>query len=288
MSSRPSPARRSPPNSKRTPGRGNRKPGGPAITLVHWNAEEAEEHAACLRAGGFEVLASSPQTPDDIRALRANPPAAYVISLDRMPSNGRYLGMSIRQRKALRTVPILFVGGAPEKVDPVRKLLPDATFTDWPGLPDAIRRAVASPPLARPAAPPVMAAYAARPLIAKLGIAEGTRVGLLGPPPGIGETLGDLPPGAHLAEWEGGRCNILFWFTRTLAEVEAEADWILARIGDAKLWIFWPKRSSGISSDVTPARLTAIARPLGWSTYKTLSFDATWSGMVFSRSRETK
>ena len=94
----------------------------PHIRLIHWNAAEAAERAA--RLANDEVRVDyAPLEPSGLRALRAEPPDAVVIDLSRLPSYGRDLGAALRQTKATREIPLLFVDGDPAKVARVRELL---------------------------------------------------------------------------------------------------------------------------------------------------------------------
>ncbi len=101
------------------------------IRLVHWNEEEAPERAARLERLGHEVEATVPGTSIGIRELSANPPVALVIDLSRLPSHGREVARAVRQSKALRAVPILFLDGKPEKVAQAEDEFPDASFATW-------------------------------------------------------------------------------------------------------------------------------------------------------------
>src|SRR5580700_10405896 len=96
------------------------------IRLFHWKASEAEPLLAALKDAGHSVdyqekLASP-------RELRDHPPDAYVIDLSRLPSHGREVGVYLRGAKATRHVPIVYVGGEPEKIEYVRRALPDAAY----------------------------------------------------------------------------------------------------------------------------------------------------------------
>jgi hypothetical protein len=56
-------------------------------------------------------------------------PEAMVISLARLPSHGRQVVTWFWEAKVRRSVPVLFVGGEPEKVAVARKAFPQAVFT---------------------------------------------------------------------------------------------------------------------------------------------------------------
>src|SRR5512146_1837986 len=99
------------------------------VRLIHWNPG-AEELARPLREAGCDVD-TRPVTPEALRALNRDPPDALVVDLTRVPSQGRDVAVILRRQKGTRDVPLLFLGGAAEKVVPIRKLLPDAGYGDW-------------------------------------------------------------------------------------------------------------------------------------------------------------
>ena len=90
------------------------------IRLIHWNAGEAAERAGRLRTAGFEVNHELPGGASFLKDLGLDPPAAIAIDLSRLPSQGRDLALMIRKRKDTRGIPLVFVGGEPEKVERVR------------------------------------------------------------------------------------------------------------------------------------------------------------------------
>jgi hypothetical protein len=163
------------------------------IRLVHWKENEVAERAAKLEAEGFGVDGEVPGTSIGIKQLREDPPAAFVIDLGRLPSHGREVAYSLRQSKALRSIPIVFVGGAEAKVGAIRSALPDATYASWEDIGAALREAMASPP-----ADPVVPASSSGPqsgrtLVQKLGIKAGATVALIDAPAGLKGALAPLP-----------------------------------------------------------------------------------------------
>src|ERR1700676_3310515 len=101
------------------------------VLLIHLNASEGMESAKTLRAAGYDVTCVLPQGLKFLRDVRRDPPAAIVIDLERLPSVGREIGLALRISKSTRHVPIVFAGGAAEKVAGVRTLLPDASYAPW-------------------------------------------------------------------------------------------------------------------------------------------------------------
>ena len=141
------------------------------VMLFHWNDVEARERAARLARIGHQAVIPLLRSGADFKPIAADPPDAFLIDLSRLPSHGREVAAALRERKATRHVPIVFVDGAPEKVDRIRALLPDATYTDWKRVRGALRAALRRP-VAAPVVPGPMAGYSGTPLPQKLGIKE--------------------------------------------------------------------------------------------------------------------
>ncbi len=255
----------------------------PYLRLIHWNAAEAKERARLLRTAGYRVDCAPLDGPALTR-LRLRPPAAVVIDLSRLPSHGRDVGVVIRGYKATRRVPLVFVGGAEEKVERVRALLPDAVYTNWKVIRRALKGAIAHPP-----ADPVvhrsnLDGYSGRPLPRKLGIKPGSQTLLIDAPPGFEETLGDLPDGAIVAhESLPEKPHVSVWFVRSREEIENRIDEMASQAARGKLWIAWPKQASGVNTDVTQSVVREAGLAVGMVDFKICSVDATWSAMCFSR-----
>ena len=101
------------------------------LVLVHWDADEAEELAAPLRAEGWRVRVGN----FELKELKAKPPVAVMISLRRLPSHGREVADALWYTKWGRAIPIVFFDGAPDKVEATRKKFPAAQFITWEELP---------------------------------------------------------------------------------------------------------------------------------------------------------
>lgn len=257
--------------------------GGPRVRLIHWHAAEAQERAARLEALGCRVDWALPRGPDTIRELAANPPAAVVIDLARLPSQGRDMALQLRLKAGTRRVPLVFVGGDAAKAAAIRALLPDAVYTTWDDIGQALPQAISAPP-SKPIVPrSAFAPYAGRPLTAKLGIKAGTHLALLDAPPDFTETLGPLPENVTLSRSIGEETDLAIWFVRSRPELAAGIDAVAAQVRRASLWIAWPKKGSAAASDVTqqPVRETGLAA--GLVDFKICSIDDTWSALLFRR-----
>jgi hypothetical protein len=256
------------------------------ILLIHTNAGEAQQRAAHLREAGCDVEHRLPQGLGFLREVRRNPPDVVVIDLDRLPSVGRDVGLALRMSKTTRHVPLVFAGGAPEKVAGVRALLPDASFTPWPSIRGELKRAAARR-LADPVVPrSIFAPYAATPLLQKLGIVEGSRVGLLDAPVKFADTLGKLPRGATLLK-SGGKLDrgatLFIWFVQSSKELNGRIATFAAGLGPRSMWVAWPKASSGIASDLSQIVVRRAGLAIGLVDYKVCAIDAAWSGLLFKR-----
>jgi CheY-like chemotaxis protein len=163
------------------------------VRLILWNAAEAEEKAALIEKAGFSVNRELPPGPALFTELRRNPPDAVVVDLNRLPSQGRDVAVTIRHSAATRGTPIVFIEGDPVKTERVRTLIPDACFTTWKSIRGTLKKAIASPPL-NPVKPgSAFEAYAGTPLVRKLGISGSDAVAAVGAPHGFRQSLGKLP-----------------------------------------------------------------------------------------------
>jgi CheY-like chemotaxis protein len=254
------------------------------VRLIHWNAAEAAERAARLRAAGYSVD-SEMLTPNGLRELRDNPPDAVVIDLTRIPSHGRDVALGLRGYKATRHVPLVFVEGDAEKVARIKELLPDAVYTTWGRIRSALKRAIANPPR-DPAVPKsVLVGYSGTPLAKKLGIKANSVVALIGAPTGFEKALGKLPEGVTLRRRVSGRPDLTIWFNKSCRDLERRIGRIAGRVGKDGLWIAWPKKSSRKTADLSQAEVRRIGLAAGLVDYKVCAIDATWSGLKFTRKR---
>ena len=252
------------------------------IRLIHWNADEAAERARRLPIGEYDVD-HSPLDTAGLKSLRTDPPDALLIDLGRLPSHGRDVGVAMRQTKATRGIPLVFVDGDPAKVRRVRQLLPDAVFTEWPNIQPSLRKAIANPP-PQPVVPEsALAGYSGTPLPRKLGIKPGYAVATPGAPDDFQETLGELPENVVLRRRVQGRCDLVVWFVGSRRQLRQRVQRYGKKAGAGGLWICWPKKASGVTSDLSELVVRETGLANGLVDYKIASIDQTWSGLRFTR-----
>jgi hypothetical protein len=127
-----------------------------------------------------------------------------------------------------------------------------------------------------------MAGYSGTPLPRKLGIKPGAVVSTTGAPPGFETTLGELPPAALLAPFGGGPADVALLFALDRRALEAHFHRLAAAIRPAGgLWVCWPKRASGIATDLDENAIREFGLQQGLVDNKVCAIDATWSGLRF-------
>ena len=127
-----------------------------------------------------------------------------------------------------------------------------------------------------------MAGYSGTPLPKKLGLASGQRVAFVGAPPSFAAALGRLPAGVVPLRSLSGRAplHVVVWFVKSRAELARSFGRTAARLDPAgALWVAWPKRSSGVPTDVTEDVVRELALRRGLVDVKVCAIDATWSGL---------
>jgi len=251
------------------------------VRFFHWNEAEAEERAERIRSAGYEVD-HQPASPGTLKDLRKNPPAVVVIDLERLPAQGRDIGVMLRTYKTTRHVPLVFVGGKPEKVARVKELLPDAVYTPWSRIRSSLKKAITHAPSDPVAHESILAGYSGAALPKKLGIKEKSKVALVGAPPDFVESLGPLPAGVTFRASAVEGCDLIIWFTKSSRDLEHRIERLGNLAGKSGLWVVWPKRTSGVKSDLTQAEVRRIGLASGLVDYKVCSVDTTWTGLRFT------
>lgn len=129
-----------------------------------------------------------------------------------------------------------------------------------------------------------MAGYSGTPLAKKLGIKPGHSVGLVNAPDAFESALDGLPDSAKVTRTSAhsGEFDVLVCFYPARAALEASFPSLLKRIGpDGSLWLAWPKKSSGVATDLNENHLREIGLPTGLVDNKVCAIDGTWSGLRF-------
>jgi hypothetical protein len=117
-------------------------------------------------------------------------------------------------------------------------------------------------------------------LVRKLGIKPGARLGLIGAPDGFDETLGELPPDVAVRRRARGPLDVIVAFHTSRASLEHSLPRLMGALDPAGgLWIAWPKRASGVATDVTENLVREFGLAVGLVDNKVCAIDEVWSGL---------
>jgi hypothetical protein len=125
-----------------------------------------------------------------------------------------------------------------------------------------------------------MAGYSGTPLPRKLGISEGHRVAFPHEPDAFRTALGQLPDGVQVRARARGPLDVIVAFFTRRADLERSLDRLIANLDPSGgLWIAWPKRSSGVKTDITEDVVRDEGVTRGLVDNKVCAIDETWSGL---------
>jgi len=125
-----------------------------------------------------------------------------------------------------------------------------------------------------------MAGYSGTPLPRKLGIREGARVKLSRPPHGLQRVLGDLPAGARFVS--SGPADVVVHFAASRAGLLRRFRGLARSFEETGgLWIAWPKRASGVATDLDENVVREIGLGAGLVDNKVCAIDEIWSALRF-------
>ena len=125
-----------------------------------------------------------------------------------------------------------------------------------------------------------MAGYSRTPLPQKLGIKPGTIVVLIDAPEDYRKLLGQIPSGVNFATRPVGNTKFVHVFAKERGALLKHLQSLRQKIADdAVVWVSWPKKSSGVATNVTEDVIRAVALPIGFVDIKVCAVDDTWSGL---------
>ena len=134
-----------------------------------------------------------------------------------------------------------------------------------------------------------MAGYSGTPLAQKLGIKPGTIVVAINVPENYRKLLEPIPSGVNFATRPVGNTKFVHLFATRRSELASQLSILRRKIAeDAALWVSWPKKSSGVATDITEDVIRAVARPLGFVDIKICAVDEVWSGLKLMIRRENR
>ena len=126
------------------------------------------------------------------------------------------------------------------------------------------------------------AGYSKRPLVDKLGIKAGMTALIRYAPDGYEKTLGAIPMGVTWRKRLGGQIDFIQAFFTQAAKMEAEFSSLKNSLSSTgMLWVCWPKKTSGVHSDISDMIVRELGLRHGLVDVKVCAIDETWSGLKF-------
>lgn len=131
--------------------------------------------------------------------------------------------------------------------------------------------------------------YSGTPLPTKLGIVEGASVAFLNAPLDFEGLVHPLPDGVEEAKELRPGLDVVVFFTLSRRELEhAILELRDAIAPDGAVWVAWPKKTSGVVSNMTEDVVRQVALPEGMVDNKVAAIDDTWSGLRVVIRRENR
>lgn len=122
--------------------------------------------------------------------------------------------------------------------------------------------------------------YSGTPLPKKLGFKPGMRAVFDGAPDRFADVLGELPDGVEVKKSLRGGAELVVCFVTRRAALQKRVPALRSAIApDGMAWIAWPKRASGVATDITEDVIRDVVLPTGLVDVKVCAIDETWSGL---------
>ena len=102
----------------------------------------------------------------------------------------------------------------------------------------------------------------------------------VGAPDGFDALLGELPDGVRVLRQLRGPLDLVICFATARRDLERRLPALRGALAPAgMLWVAWPKRASGVKTDMTEDVVREVALPTGLVDTKVAAIDDTWSGL---------
>lgn len=133
------------------------------------------------------------------------------------------------------------------------------------------------------------AGYSGKPLYQKLGIKDGFRVYVIGPPDDYSKLIEGKVPGMIVTNSARGHADMAHIFETKAATLEKKLPGLMEVIApDGAIWVSWPKKSAKVPTDITEDVIRDVALPLGLVDVKVCAVNEVWSGLKLVIRRERR
>ncbi|HUP65919.1 MAG TPA: DUF3052 domain-containing protein [Thermoanaerobaculia bacterium] len=127
-----------------------------------------------------------------------------------------------------------------------------------------------------------MAGYSGTPLVAKLGLKPGARAVFTAIPEAVQRELIPVPEGMIRLKKIFAPVDFAIWFSTTTKEVEDAFRRVGPKLApNGMIWIAWPKRASGVPTELTEDVIRRIGLSKRLVDVKVCAVDEVWSGLKF-------
>lgn len=135
-----------------------------------------------------------------------------------------------------------------------------------------------------------MAGYSSTPLAKKLGFKEGFRVGFVNPPQKFQQELGTLPTDVRISLAPLPKpLDLILFFAASQQMLKREFPKLARKLEkNGMLWIAWPKKASGVVTDLSDQSVREIGLDAGLVDVKVCAVNDIWSGLKFVYRREDR
>ena len=125
--------------------------------------------------------------------------------------------------------------------------------------------------------------------VKKLGLKSGMRALVVGAPSGYLDSLAPLPDRVEVSESLGSAHDFVQFFATKKSEIAKSAKKLLqSAVPGALVWITYPKKTSGVGSDLSREAVWAAMGGTGWRPVSQIAIDEIWSALRFRPTQDVK
>src|SRR5262249_38703204 len=122
--------------------------------------------------------------------------------------------------------------------------------------------------------------YSGTPLVKKLGIKDGWRIGVIGCPVGYRDLIPGMPAAVAIEDADGDEVEMIQLFATERPGLQKRLPVLLKKSRqDGMIWVSWPKKSARVPTDITEETIREAALPLGLVDTKVCAVSDVWSGL---------
>jgi len=127
-----------------------------------------------------------------------------------------------------------------------------------------------------------MAGYSGTPLPKKLGVKPNQRIALVNAPNDFAKVLGRLPENAAIVKRLNGPLDLILLFVDREQTLTKQFPILANKLqSNGMIWVAWPKKSSGVATDLVFEKVQRIGLDCGLVDVKICAVDDVWSGLKF-------